>query len=295
MPYTVRTGSAILAGALCMLAGCGPKPGAPGVEVTPAPVVRGRERGLESHIWVVEASGSQLAALLRDRPAPSGAPFEQLARWRANGLRVLAIQASEVDTLRESLRTIGPVHRQWMGTLPEWVELVTGPEARGPVTLALDAGPLRLDPGSPRIMVRCWATPGFDPSAPSVLQVELMPEHAPLRAPRDGLDLAIEPHAAQREPAALAFTRLRLSIAAQTGEAIVILPENPGVDWSAPPSPRPESSLTPEARPFGPEIPGARTLGEYMLAAPPAPGARDTRIVIVLVPRHDGSFELIPG
>ena len=86
--------------------------------------------------------------------------------------------------------------------------------------------------------------------------------------------------------------------AAQSGgSALVIVPEDPEVDWRADAEGRPESGLDPDAARalVGPRMPKAPTLGELMLTSLALPeSVGDARVVVVLVPRVPERFNLLP-
>ncbi len=95
----------------------------------------------------------------------------------------------------------------------------------------------------------------------------------------------------------MAFDRLRLSLTASGGSALVIVPEDPEVDWRAPtPRAGPNPASTP-TRPVlvGPRMPKAPTLGELMLTSLALPeSVGDARVVVVLVPRVPERVNLLP-
>jgi hypothetical protein len=285
-----------------LLAACG-KRARPAIEASGdaiSPVVRGAEAGLESHLWVVENGGGSLARAMRSFGPPATAAPAAVELWRRNGFRVLEVPVARLDELRESLLTIGPLHRQWLGMLPEWVEVVKGAQLAGERPVALDNGPVRLGPGRLRLVSRCWPVPsvGARPdgsAAGAVLRLEVMPE---LEMKPQGVPLERlleEPDPQSRAGVhGIAFDRLLLGVVASGESAIVIVPEEPGVDWTMAAEERPEGDAR-EGVVFGPRAPETPTLGALMLTSLALPeSAGDARIVVVLVPRAPQKFELLP-
>ncbi|MCW5776872.1 MAG: hypothetical protein KIS87_10575 [Phycisphaeraceae bacterium] len=292
--------AAFLAVSLAALGACsGTRTDGP-VRAATAPVVRGAESGIEVALWVVDDRDGALAAAIRgylDRPVPA-AP-DQVRLWRANGLHIFAVPLAAVEDVRPALPVLGPVQRQWLGLLPEWAEVVKGPELASERYAGLDSGVLRLEPGRLRMLARCWTTPDLSRSVASIpasnLRLELMPQLADRRR-RDPLAPLAEPVPSSAPDAGLTFPRLTLSLAADGSDAFVIVGASPDHDWTlAVPPVRPE---TPQdgvvVSPFGPLPPGAPTIGELMLTgAPLASTAETTRVVLVVLPRVAERFELI--
>jgi hypothetical protein len=299
---------AALAGGLTGCAGGSGHTAAPPTQADAlsAPVVRGVEAGLEARLWVVENRSGVLAGALRDYPAPAAADPAELETWRRNGFRVLEVPLEDLETVLAGLPTIGPRHREWLGLLPEWVEAVKGAQLAGQQPVRLDSGPVMLGPGGLRLVTRCWTTPAPGPISgdqaagpAALLHIEVMPELVgPRRAERDEiarlLDGGVAPRSGVR---GMAFDRLRLSLTASGGSALVIVPEDPEVDWRADAEGRPESGLDPDAARalVGPRMPKAPTLGELMLTSLALPeSVGDARVVVVLVPRVPERFNLLP-
>ncbi|HZW08277.1 MAG TPA: hypothetical protein VFF69_00100 [Phycisphaerales bacterium] len=301
--------------ALCCAAGLaalGPAPGCGGKRARPqvapeedpiSPVVRGAEAGLEARLWVVENGGGALPRAFRGFPPPAGAEPAVIELWRRNGFRVLGVPLDRLETLRHQVPTIGPLHQQWLGLLPEWVEVVKGARLGPAQRVALDNGPVELGPGRLRLLSRCWAAPsvGAQPDgspAGAVLRLEVMPE-LEMDAPSDPLErlLAGAPEGPDAAPDGIAFDRLLLSLSPGDATAVVIVPEDPALDWAAAGQARPESIGDARAQgpEFGPQAPTTPTLGELMLTSLALPeSASDARIVVVLVPRVPDRFELLP-
>ena len=208
------------------------------------PAVVGTEAGLEVAWFVTSADEHALGAVL-GKYAENLVPMssEQQALWRAHGLRMVSVPIDEADAVTGALRTSGQSQRQWLGQAYTWTEVVRGPEMALDRTVALDAERIRLGPGALRLLVRDWVepVPGADGSAPTAaLRVEIVPQHEEdrLRAQRaDPLGLAPPRIAAEEQ--GLLFSRLYARLSVTAGNAYLIIPERPGVEWQEPTEPEP--------------------------------------------------------
>lgn len=269
------------------------------------PVVRSAESGLEARLWVVSNQSGLLPAVFRDYHPPAAAGAAQAETWRKNGFRVLEVPVERLEELRASLPTIGPLHREWLGLLPEWVEVVKGSRLETERLVQLDDGAVRLGPGRLRLLTRCWTTPsvGAQPDgspAGAVLRVEVMPELMMQPAQGDEpLERLLSGEPVRRGPGVrgVAFERMLLRLVSSGESAIVIVPEDPGADWDAEAPNRPESGLDSrrDDLAFGPKTPALPTLGELMLTSLALPETvGDARVIVVLVPLVPDRFELLP-
>ena len=271
-------------------------------EVDLSPVVRGAEEGLEARLWAIEGRPGLLAAVLGEFGPPASADARQVARWKENGLRVVEVPLDRLDWVRAQLPTMGPINREWLGMLPEWVEVVKGPTLTRERPIRLDSGVVGLGPGRLRMMARCWAMPSAgllndQAGVGSVLQIELMPElRIPRQAHDESLGMLFEDTVSSGEPGArgIAFDRLVLACRSSGEHAIVIVAESADADWSEPAPGRPESELAAPTV-FGPPAVVAPTLGDVLLTNLTAPeDSGDARMVIVLVPRVPERFGVLP-
>lgn len=273
------------------------------VEELITPVVRGAEAGLEARLWVVENRSGALAGALREFGPPPSAGAGEVETWRRNGFRVLEVPLDRLDGVLGALPTIGPRHREWLGMLPEWVEVVKGAQLSGEQLMRMDGGSAVLGAGRLRLVARCWAMPGEQVAggaAGAVMRLELMPELVtPPRRDDEGLSRLLEgggvtPRGGVR---GMAFERLRLGVVSGGGSAIVIVPEDPDLDWFAEAAGRPESGVDPASSRamVGPRMLKTPTLGELMLTSLALPeSVGDARVVVVLVPRVPERFNLLP-
>lgn len=255
--------------ALATLCACssGPKAAAPGA--------KGQPDGLEAVWWIVDDSNHDRIAfenlgeaLLQYQDRPTGLSPAALRLWRSNGLRVVAVPAKELDLLHDRVRTMGQAIEQWFGVLPTWTPLVTGPAFEQPWTLALDNGPIELPPGNVRLLGRAWMVPvepslsldpprpGHDEQSPAMaaaMNVELLPQHTEARDRHGSFaqNYGRDPRPSI-ENSGVNFPRLTLHFACRGGDAIVIVPEDPFVEWKKLPPGQPRELFFPS--PQGPTV-----------------------------------------
>ena len=297
--------AALAVGVTIALGGCAGSGGSSSIlDDASAPVVRGAEAGLETRLWVVENRSGVLGGALREFGPPATVGAGEVALWQRNGFRVLEVPLDRLEGLRAGLPTIGPLHREWLGLLPEWVEVVRGAELSGQQPVRMDTGSAVLGPGRLRLMTRCWAMPSLGAiskgdGAGALLHIEVMPQLG-MTAQREGDALrrwlGTEHESARTSVRGMAFERLRLGVVSAGGSAIVIVPEDPDVDWNAEAAGRPESGFEAQQRAVvGPQMLTMPTLGDLMLSSLALPEtAGDARVVVVLVPRVPERFELLP-
>ena len=278
---------------LACLGGCGggrppaisePEPG--------RPVVRGAENGVEMWWWVLSEDHAPVVPLLLpyvDRAPPLA--LEQLEVLRRGGFRVVSVPLAELDGLQARLPTIGAVQRQWLGQLPEWTDVVSGPPRLERMTVDVGDGLLALAPGRLRLLMRSWIVPepgGADTSWPAgVVRIEMAPQHLERQA-RAGLAAGRVPPVEQ----GLVLSRFAVSFTMRGGEAILLVPEAAGAEWGAPEAEPARAALGPVG-PAGPPAAAPPTIGEALLATEKdaRTGAR-TRAIIVLIARAPERFEL---
>lgn len=332
----------VLLACACLLPACSPTP------PQASPGDRGAPNGLEVLCWVVDDSINDRIsfetlgeALLPYRDRPTGIQADQLQVWKDNGLRIVAVPIADLDLLHDRLRTIGHASNQWFGSVPRWTPLAGGITFRNRWTLRLDNGPLELPAGQVRLLGRAWLVPVEPPlstvtdssaAAPpmaAAMSLELLPQLAEESARRETMSQAygLDPRPTVEE-SGINFDRCQIStMIPSNGDALVIVPEDPGVEWKrlsparprvllykvdpiatveppvpddsrSPPSKAPASTPTPNpnfpASPpaIGPAPARFPTLGEAMLSDVGGTGLA-RRVVVVLLPRVPATFELI--
>lgn len=243
---TQRGAAALLVALLALGSGCrGPKaanpPGKPVSEpvISISPVV-GSEAGLEVVSWSAPADDAAFAAALlplQEHLSPVSSETEIL--WRAHGLRLLSLPIADVNAFIAALST-GASQRQWLGQAVVWTETVRGPLLNEGQVVAIDAERIRLGAGSLRLLARSWVEPvpaktaGEAPRA--ALRLDLVPQHMddPDKAVRDD-PLNVRPPSTGAEDQGLLFTRLAARLSLTGEQAVVVVSERPGTDWSQPP------------------------------------------------------------
>ena len=276
-------------------AGCASQAPRPDLTDPAAPVLHGDRAGLELRIWGLrERPDHNIAVALAPWAEGAGPlPPELRDLWGANGLRLVRVPVDRLAEVQEALGSPGAVQRQWLGEHPQWMELVRGPQAPRQVVL-LDSGLLTLQPGRLRLLTRCWVTPSLPGSgmAPEAqVRLDLAVQHQSRPKPPSLRDLVDQPQRPPVEAEGVVFSRFVAEAALGPTDALLIVPERPGVIWGEPPKPDEPATAA------GPPAPALPSLGEAMLwQEPGAAGAM--RIVVVLIPRLPDRFELaaaIPG
>jgi hypothetical protein len=226
-----------------------------------------------------------LPAALRpflDRPVPLSPELRQ--RWRTWGLRVVSVPPEALPRIERSIRTVGPVHRQWHGEIPEWTDLVNGPQFEaGPMTG--EEGVVMLDSGRFRLLGRCWSVPSADDGGGAALRLELLPQHQPRLSDSQRFTAQFEPpRPIERQGAN--YTSLAMALSLSSTDALVIVAEEPGANWNEDPAPEAQGAVS-----YPLTVP---TLGERMLSTPATETTPRTRAVIVLLPHPRERFSLLP-
>jgi hypothetical protein len=221
------------------------------------------------------------------RPTPFAGDTVKL--WRAHGLRIVCVPVEDLDRVQRALRLTGPVHKQWFGHLPEWTDVVRGPESASPRVIMVGERAEELRPGRLRLMARCWVYPVASAAgAPAAgLRMELVPQFEAAASERSRLQLMARDHD-ERVDFPTLLAGVSIEKLADEPDAILIVPDAPAADWT---------KQDQEPTETGPEMDLPPTLGEAMLAALPArteKGATSrSRAVIILIPRLPDRFELL--
>lgn len=285
--------------------GCAGEESAPLPDESVLPFAHGADRGLEIRWWVVnERAGSigPLLAAYRDRPVPL--PPEVRHAWSANGLRLVAVPIDDLPSLHEAMPLVGTVSRQWLGERSTWTRAGRGQRVPGGGAIALDSGMLWLGAGRLGLLVRDWIVPRVDESGAmaAALEVELVPRFE--QPSRSTWRLEPKIPGAGAEDQGLVFDRLLARMVLPGTDAILVLPEAPGVVWRAGPSADEveqmdrRSSASSEESPVlvGPPAPEVPTLGEAMFGSTGRFGREASpRAILLLVPRVPEQYRLIGG
>ena len=244
------------------------------------------KEGLEVRWWVVADRQSDLARTLApyvDRPTP--ADDETLARWERSGMRLVAVPLNELTSVRDALPKIGATNSQWLGEKTSWLDALGGPTLDRPWTVVLDDAVTELPAGQVRLLLRAWLVPSFtEDNTDAALHVEIMPQHR-TKVEQGELDDQLLPMPDRYRTREIEALRLAMDVGA--GDALLVVPERPGVSWADTPEIDPDAEI-----PVGP-APTYPTLGGVMLTSSPSGIGRSVnKAIIVLIPRVPDRFEL---
>jgi len=283
--------SAIAPMAACAPGTSQPARAMPAEDAAASPVVYA-DQGLEIRWWVVSDRHAELGRVLEPYASiETPAPDHELARWERSGIRLVAVPLAELTAVRDDLPKIGATNSQWIGESASWLDALGGPRLARPWTVVLDDSTVELPAGQLRLMVRAWLVPRMtDRGAEAALHVELMPQHRTRLESAESLDEQFLP-APDRYRTRM-FESLGLALDAGPDHALLVVPEQPGVEWGD----RRGDETTPETdgapATIGP-VPTYPTFGSAMLTSSPSGlGETVNKAIIVLIPRVPDRFEL---
>lgn len=233
-------------------------------------------------------------ARFADRPVPMG--DDELERWRAAGLRVLAVPMAEIERLPGAMPLKGEVGKRWLGEMPEWSELVAGPPSSEDFAVRIPGGEVELPAGRVRLLARAWAMPTIVETSRdgrggvvNELMLEIVPQHVGQEREGDVLRRQAGLAGASGEDAGepgrgLLFTRLLGRFELKGDEALVIIAQGAG------------GAVLGEAG--GDGVGGVPTLGQALMGlggegqggAGEGMASSRTRAVMALVPRVGGKL-----
>ncbi|GAB4554611.1 MAG: hypothetical protein Tsb0013_17260 [Phycisphaerales bacterium] len=221
---------------------------------------------------------------------------------RAQGLRLVRLDASDVGALFELAPPAGAVRRRIILPGVRFEEVADGAtlEATGAVETPL--GVRRVGPGTARLSVRAWGTPAGDGSVRVRADVVGVVGTTRSDERRELLSgTRQEPLSGQPVPG------LSAHLVSRTDEAWALVAASPDEDWSrmegmepAPANAPVDPAMDGEAvRPVGPRVEALRTSGELLFMRAPSSltlrtDDEDARLVVLLVARAPGRFTLFP-
>ncbi len=268
------------------------------------------EEGLEIIVWTSNDPDHRVARALRAYAAGTPpVPPEDAAVWARVGLRLLEVPADDLESLLAACPPVSPLQRQRFGQIPVWTPLVRGPQTPdglpGPDGRALPGG-------RPRLIARSWVEPQIaGDQRRDVVRTELGVQVEQGRRQSLLADPGLERSIADEGPI------LHALLTTHTGRgrvAMVLVAEQPGLDWADLPDPLPDAlpdgsgspdpappttpTPTPTPTPVAPgPVPAAsvpprpRSLGEWMLSSPAFPAAEGRppvparKVFVVFLPR----------
>ena len=221
--------------------------GEPAVRVDPVEVSasardRAPERlGLEVRMMVVDDTGYDAPRLLSELESVGNAEIDDQTRssWERWGFRMIEVPLEQLDPLLDALTPIQPLSVQWMGEFGNWRPLIrAGAIPKTRVRVGESTYP--LDAGRPRLIARSWIEPTLSSDDVfGALRLDLGMQIESSR--QDAVRLVPEQGRARLEDEGMVIDDLLGSLTLSGRNAIVIIGEVPGYDWSRLPQPAPES------------------------------------------------------
>ncbi len=281
---------------------------APIPRAAPGPIVSGEAIGIEVHWWIADNARAEIPRALEpyiDDPEPI--PADLRARWNAAGLRIVRIPLADLPAIERAATPLSERNRTWHHAAGIWVEFFRAKHA------ATNSGAFKINrrhykgpPGVLRFIGRTSIVPTNQRTAAIRLELAAQVHRNPTAAD----DVFRLPTAITPLQQGRVFDHLTLRADLLPGFAYVITSETPGVSWRDeppteddtdprdlqpdPPAPSPSASFGPAAR----AIP---SLGQALLAVPPAsrsgslnkPAQPTGRILLVLIPRAPENYSLL--
>lgn len=243
------------------------------------------DNGLEVQRWIVQTESKRIAEVLINLSKSSSIDPDILERLRRNGFRLVAIEADQLDTLKQGIGPLVQDRSEWHGQIQNWRKLHhldIEPEGRNVV---INGRVRRFKTGELQLLIRSWIVQMEDGP---FLQLEMVPflDSGPLKRAQliPGNKLLIGKR----------IDELALNLPLHPGLAYVMTYESPQISWPGDEereSPGIRDPSSPKRRMLGPheavESQGpatsiATTLGELLLKINTQPPSHD---MLVFIPR----------
>ncbi len=258
--------------------------GALSLRVTPsARRLLSSDNGLEVRTWVIIDRGPHIADAIASFAQPALVDSSADASLRRNGLRLVRIRASDLESLLASLGGASVDAITWHGQIYQWRELVQYPIGPAGMAVAVDGRVRRFESGTFRLMFRSWTVPMEDGPR---LQLQLLGQFDQPQPDR------FRRFVTDRRVTGEVFHSFAFQIQLEAGFGYALLFESPSIDWSFGPAEQHEASAEPVAaesngkvpdpEQVGPKADAPPTFGELLLRT----GARPPkRRMLVFVPK----------
>lgn len=204
----------------------------------------GGEAGVEMIRVATALDSGEIARVLGAYAGePSGVEAGVVQAWGANGFRVVAVPTNVVNAIADGLSTGYVKEKQWLGQMHRWTTLASGSERRSGRTVSLNAERVELGAGRLELAARAWVAPvmpgdeepGQEASGRvrAAIRLEMLAYLATARNRLDRGDPTLGLREASTDPleGAFVFERLTLRAMMRNGRSLVIVPEEPSVDW----------------------------------------------------------------
>ena len=259
------------------------------------------QRGLELRVLTVDDASNRVAKSLAPYESDLGMMDQDTRnRWRSWGLRLVVVPVNTLESLLESQDLTKATQTRWMGEFPQWRPIIRTAEFQNRSVRIQNQGSSSYQTftGQPRLLARLWTTPVLtDTSLTAQLHLDLAVQ---ITKPKKKINQWNAP----KLPTALddgpLVEELKISQLLDGSSALIIIGQDPSVNWVNTPDSEPEIETQNIQSQPGPSAPQARTLGEYMFSTPGtgyvAPGVRyisPKKVLIVLIPKSTGTYRLL--
>ncbi len=288
-------------------------------------------QGLGVRLLVVDDTGYDAPRALRAFEDPPSPTIDERTRerWAGWGFRLIEVPMDRLDETLGSMRAVRPISNQWVGEFGAWRPLIRSGQ-NSSTRVRVGESFRTIEPGRPSIIARSWIEPELAKnSVERALRLDL---GVRIETPKDrSFTLLPDQRVSTLDDDGQVIDALLSTLTLRGDRAIVIVGEVPDADWSELPAPastnedgsvdgagevgpsandetRGEDAVAPSApaAPFSsrsvtePRAPTLRSLGELMFVAPGSRMSRagqarkiPKRVVVVLIPRVRGEYELL--
>lgn len=189
-------------------------------------IIASMRRGIEVHRLLDRPFRHKLEPILSHYSAdPLGLSAAQIAMWRNEGLRIVAVPADD-ESLRQMVLALTQesfIERVRMGVVPEWRAVATAPKIEGSKLVRVGGEIGAFADGRFRLLMRDYPLLG---TREPVLRLELLVQfHQPKRDP-------FAPDAAKEERMGMYIPTSALSMDLDGQWAVVVTAADPQTNWS---------------------------------------------------------------
>lgn len=248
----------------------------------------------------VNDAGDRVAQALTEFQSDLG-PMDEVSRevWRDWGLRWIVVPTKKLDRVLSGLTQTQAGQIRWMGEFPQWRPVIRTAKIQNSSVRVGASGFARSRTlsGRPRLLARVWTTPELtDKGVVARLHLDAALQ---ITEPKSGIAWKSPTLPSIFDDGPL-IDELQLSILMDPEMSLVLVGEDPGIEWVQDTQTDTIEVDAPSDPTLGPSTPQVRTLGQQMLTSQGtgyvAPGMRyvaPKKVLIVFVPKSGGNYRLL--